>query len=134
MLNFGSASSCVSVINYIATSQSTGVMFNTTFLVTDEVIQVQAMPKFVHQDCVKLIGFGEATKYNCALKPHSILNKDSVTTFLSTTQSTCLKWKIKKKMFKEVNETVKNSWCDQLNEAVKKLWQNFLCGNVCVYP
>ena len=57
----------------------------------DEVIQVQAMPKFVHQDCVKLIGSGEATKYNCALKPHSILNKSSVTTFLSTTQSTCLK-------------------------------------------
>ena len=62
-------------------------MFNTTFLVIDEVIQVQTMPEFVNQDSYD---GGSAHKYNCALKPLSIL------TFLPTSLSTCLKWKIKK--------------------------------------
>ena len=57
----------------------------------DEVIQVRAMPEYVHQDCVKLIGYGEAPKHNCAIKPLSKLNVGSITTFWPTSLSTCLK-------------------------------------------
>ena len=64
------------------------------------------MPEFVHQDCVKLIGYGEAHKHSCVLNPLSILNTGSITTFLSTSLSTCLKGKIKRAL-KEVNETGK---------------------------
>ena len=91
----------------IATSHSSGVMFNTIFPVMGEVIQVQAMPEFVHQDCVKLIGYGGAPKHNCTLKSLGLLKMGSIATFLPTSLSTCLKWKIKK-AFKEVNETVTN--------------------------
>ena len=63
----------------------------------DEVIWVGVMPVFIHHDCVKLIGNGGAYKLSCALKPLSILNTGSITSFLPTSLSTCLKWKIKKK-------------------------------------
>ena len=50
-------------------------------------------------DCVKLIGsIGGAYKHSCALKPLSILNTGSITTFLPTSFNTCLKWKVKKKV------------------------------------
>ena len=65
-------------------------MFNTTFPVMDEVIQFRAMPEFVHQDCVKLIGCGGAPKYDCALKPLSMLNTGSITNFLPTSLTTRL--------------------------------------------
>ena len=111
-----------------------------------EVIQVWAMPEFVHQVCVKLICSCGAHKHSFAIKPLSILNMGPITTFLLTSLSTFLKWKIIK-MFKEVNETeeiffsiLSASWCDQLNDGVNKLtrrklllWQKFLCGNVGVY-
>ena len=72
------------------------------------------MPEFVNQDSYD---GGSAHKYNCALKPLSIL------TFLPTSLSTCLKWKIKKKTFKELNETknkfsspqMSSSWFYRLN-------------------
>ena len=66
-------------------------MFNTTFPVMDKVIQVQGMPESVHQDCVKLLGHGEAHKHNCALKCIHLLIVGSVTIFLPTSLSTCLK-------------------------------------------
>ena len=66
-------------------------MFNITFPVMDEVIQVRAMSEFAHQDCVKLIGYDEAPKHNRAIKPLSILNMGSITTFWPTSLSTCLK-------------------------------------------
>ena len=66
-------------------------MVNTTFPVMDEVIQIRAMPECAHQDCVKLKGYDGAPKYNCTLKPLSILNTGSITTFLPTSLSTCLK-------------------------------------------
>ena len=66
-------------------------MFNTTFPVMDKVIQVQGMPESVHQDCVKLLGHGEAPKHNCALKCIHLLIVGSVTIFLPTSLSTCLK-------------------------------------------
>ena len=75
----------------VVTSHSSGVMFNTTFPVMDKVIQVQGMPESVHQDCVKLLGHGEAPKHNCALKCIHLLNVGSVTIFLPTSLSTCLK-------------------------------------------
>ena len=53
-------------------------------------VQVRAMPEFVRQDYVKLIGHCGAHNYTCALKPLAILNTGSVTTFLSTSLSTCL--------------------------------------------
>ena len=53
---------------------SSGIMFNTTFPVMDEVFPCWAMPELVHQDCVKLIGYGGSPKLDCALKPLSILN------------------------------------------------------------
>ena len=56
-------------------------MVNTTFPVMNEVIRVRAMPEFLCQDCVKLIGNGGANKLSCALKPMSILNKGSITNF-----------------------------------------------------
>ena len=74
-----------------ATSHSSGEMFNTTFSVMDEVIQVRAMPEFVQQDCVKLIGYVGHPKHKCALKPQSILNTGSIITFLPTSLNTCLK-------------------------------------------
>ena len=66
-------------------------MVNTTFPVMDEVIQIRAMPECAHQDCVKLKGYDGAPKYNYTLKPLSILNTGSITTFLRTSLSTCLK-------------------------------------------
>ena len=70
-------------------------------------IRVRAMPEFVHQVCVKLIGNGGVHRHRCALKPLSILNTGRITTFLPTSLSTFCSEKFKK-MFKEVNETVKN--------------------------
>ena len=58
-------------------------MVNTTFPVMDETIRFRAMPEFVHQDCVKLRGNGGAHKHNCVVKPLSLLNTGSITTFLS---------------------------------------------------
>ena len=101
-------------------------MTTTNFRVMNEVVRVRAMLEFVHQDCVTLLGFSGAHKHSCALKPLSILNASSITTFLSLSLSTCLKWKILK-TFKEVNGTGKifcqmsASWCDHLNEGVNKL-------------
>ena len=66
-------------------------MVNTTFPVMDEVIRIGAMPEFAHQDCVKLKGYDGAPKYSYALTPLSILNTGSITTFLPTSLSTCLK-------------------------------------------
>lgn len=57
----------------------------------DELIQVQAIPDFVHQDCVKLIGNGGAHKHSFAVKLLSILNKCSIATFLSASLIACLK-------------------------------------------
>ena len=52
---------CISVTKYLRRfSHSSGVMVNITFPVMDEVIRVRAMPEFVHQNCVKLIGNGGA--------------------------------------------------------------------------
>ena len=59
----------LSKIICIATSHSSGVMVNSTFLVMDEVIRVRVMPEFVHRVCVKLIGNGLAYKHSCALRP-----------------------------------------------------------------
>ena len=104
-------------------------MANSTFPVIDKAIRVWAMPEFVHLDCDTLISSCGAHKHSFALKPLSILNTGPITTFLLTSLSTYLKWKIKK-MFKEVNETVKKNffpthmcayWCDQLNGCVNKL-------------
>ena len=104
-------------------------MANSTFPVIDKVIRIWAMPEFVHLDCDTLISSCGAHKHSFALKPLSILNTGPITTFLLTSLSTYLKWKIKK-MFKEVNETVKKNffpthmcayWCDQLNGCVNKL-------------
>ena len=102
-------------------------MFSTTFLVMDRVIQVQAIPEFVHQDFVKLIGNGGPYKHGCTWKPLPILNLCLITTFLPIYLSTYLNWKIKE-IFKEVNETKKKipplhmstSWCEQLNGGVNK--------------
>ena len=63
-----------------------------TFPEMDEVIQVWAIPEFVHQDCVKLIGSGGAHKHSCALKHLFIRNMCSIT---ASSLSTCLKWKSK---------------------------------------
>ena len=59
----------LSKIIFINTSHSSGVMVKTTFPVMDEVIWLQSMAEFVHQDYVKLIGNGGALKYSCALRP-----------------------------------------------------------------
>ena len=84
----------LSKIICIATSHSSGVMFNSNFPVMDEAIQVRAMTEFVHQVYVKLIG---AHKHSYALKPLSILNMGPITSFLPTSLSTFLRWKVKKK-------------------------------------
>ena len=81
----------LSKIIFITTSHSSGVMVNTTFPVMDEVIWLQAMAEFVHQDYVKLIGNGGAHKYSCALRHMPILNMGFITIFLSASLSTCLK-------------------------------------------
>ena len=49
----------LSKIICVATSRSIGVMVNTAFPVMDEVIRIRAMPEFVNQGCVKLIGMVE---------------------------------------------------------------------------
>ena len=59
----------------------------------DEVTRVQVIPEFVHQNCVKLVGNGEACKDSCALKSLSILSAGSIITFLPTSLGTCLKGK-----------------------------------------
>ena len=61
-------------------------MVNATFCVMDKVIWVRAMLESVNQDCDD----NGAHEYNCALKPLSILNTGSITTFLPTPLSTCL--------------------------------------------
>ena len=66
-------------------------MVKTTFPVMDEVIWLQSMAEFVHQDYVKLIGNGGALKYSCALRPMPTLNMGFITVFLSASLSTCLK-------------------------------------------
>ena len=43
-------------------------MINTTISVMDEVIRVQAMPEFMHQDFVRLIGNTRAHKHKLCLK------------------------------------------------------------------
>ena len=53
---------------------------------------VRAKPEFVYQNCVKLIGHGRAHKHSCALL---IRNICSITNFLPTSLTTCLKSKIK---------------------------------------
>ena len=68
----------------IANSHFSDVMVNTTFPVMDETIRVRAMPEFAHQDCAKLRGNGGSHKHSCVVKPLSLLNTDSITTFLST--------------------------------------------------
>ena len=50
------------------------VLFDAIFPEMDEVIRVRTMPEFVQQDCVKLIGYGVATKYKHASKPLFILD------------------------------------------------------------
>ena len=134
----------ISVKNCVTTSYSSGVMVNTTFPIMDEVIWFQAMSEFLHQDCVKLIGTGVANKHSCALRPLSILNMGSITTFLPTSLSIYLKWKLKKTL-KEVNRAVKTiffprnvyflMWSIKWRWNKKKtfLWQNFPCGGVWVY-
>ena len=91
---------CVSVKKYMCWHQPLH-WCNTTFPEMDEVIWVGAVPVFIHHDCVKLIGNGGAYKLSCALKPLSILNMGSITSFLPTSLSTCLKWKIKKKRWEK---------------------------------
>ena len=118
-------------------------MSNTTFPVMDGVIQVWAVPEFVHQNCVKFIGYWGDPKHNCAARPLSILNTGSIKTFLPASLNTCLKWKINK-MFKEVNEAINNFFPTNvcfLMSSIKWRWkgenlfllQNFLCENVCMY-
>ena len=149
MLN-ASAPVFLSKIICVATSHSSGVMVNSAFPVMDEAIHVWAMTEFVHQVYVKLIG---ARKHSCALKLLSILNMGPITTFLPTSLSTFLKWKVKKKNIRRIEWNCEEkvfpiyvkppfiyshtSWCDQLNDSVNKLtrikpflWQNFFCGNV----
>ena len=99
-------------------------MVNTTFPIMDEVIWFQAMSEFLHQDCVKLIGTGGANKHSCTLRPLSILNMGSITTFLPTSLSIYLKWKLKKhwKRWIELwrqffSPEMFTCWCDQLNEG-----------------
>ena len=72
-------------------------MFNTTFPAMDEMIRIRTMPEFIHQDCVELIGCGRAPKHNFTVKPLSILSMGFISTFLPTSLSTSLMWKIKKK-------------------------------------
>ena len=108
--------------------------------------------EFVYQDCVKLIGHGGAHKHSCALKCLSIQNICSITNFLPTSLTTCLKSKIKNtfkvkwiKLKKFFFSQMSAPWCDQLNEGVNKLtrrkyflWQKFLLreclcvGNVSI--
>ena len=75
----------------VASSHSSRLMVNTTFSKMDEVIWVGAMPEFVHQDRVELIGNGGVHKHSCALKSLLILNTGSIATFLSTSLNACLK-------------------------------------------
>ena len=100
-------------------------------------VQVRSVPEYVHQDCVKLIGNGGAHKQSGTLKPLSILNTGSITTFLPTSWfclSTCLKWKT----FKEVNETVKKIFSqkcllpDVIKWGCKKInkKKNFFCDKL----
>ena len=63
----------LSKIIFVTTSHSIGVMVNPIFPIMDGVIWVRAMPEFVHQVCVTLIGNGGAHKHSCALKPLSIV-------------------------------------------------------------
>ena len=80
----------------------------------NEVIRgVQAKPKFVFRNCVKLIGHGRAHKHSCALL---IRNICSITNFLPTSLTTCLKSKIK--------NTFKVKWM--------KLWRNFFSSQMSV--
>ena len=69
------------------------------------------------QNCVKLIGHGGAHKHSCALKSLSIQNTCSITNFLPTSLTTCLKSKIK----------------NTLNVRWMKLWRNFFLHK-CLLP
>ena len=87
-------------------------------------------------------------KDSCALKSLFILSTGSITTFLSTSLSKCLKWEFKKRniqrsewnceeIFSPTNicflmSSIKWS-CKHINKKKTFLWQNFLCGDVCVY-
>ena len=97
---------------------------------------VRAKPEFVYQDCVKLIGHCGAHKHSCALKSLSIQNTCSITNFLPTSLTTCLKSKIKsmfkvkwmKQWRKFFSSKMSAPWCDQLSKGVNKLTRrkNFL--------
>ena len=70
-------------------------------------------------------------KHSCALQPIIILNIGFITTLLSTSLSTCLKWKIQN-TYKQMNRKhlfiVKKNyfsqmsacWCNQSNQSVNK--------------
>ena len=72
MLSFRLPPVFLSKVTCIATSHSSGVIVNSTFPLMDEVIQVQGMPEFIHQDCFKLIDNGGTHKHSCTSKPLSI--------------------------------------------------------------
>ena len=102
--------------------------------------------EFVYQDCVKLIGHGGARKHSCALKCLFIQNTCSITNFLPTSLTTCLKSKIKNtfklkwiKLKKFFFSQLFAPWWDQLNskQINKKkyfLWQKCLLREyLCVW-
>ena len=67
-------------------------------------------------------------KHSCGLKSLSIQNTCSITSFLPTSLTTCLISKIKNtlkvnwmKLKKFFSPQMSASWCDLLNESVKKL-------------
>ena len=85
----------LSKIICVTTSHSSGLMATTTFPVIDEMIWICAMPEFVHQDCVKLIGYG-------GVPNHFLFNWDSLHARLSSHYEA---WIYKKRKQKRLQHT-----------------------------